>query len=491
MLRLVKSRDSESTAPPQRLPLGWGLKPAAQPGTASANKAVRKELVTAAEEGHLMTIAPTGAGKGRSVIIPTLLSYPGPVIVVDPKGENYAVTARRRREMGQAVYLLDPFRITGQASHSFNVLDQIELHRPDAYDQALAMAELIVPKRPVHDPFWDDNARSLITALLLWVVEDRLPESTNLMEVAHLLHCAELRQELGRMQRSLIEQIRNLASGFTATEPRVMATILTTARTAVTIFIGNSFAYMSEQTDIPLDGVERGDPVSIYLVLPPDRLDSHGRMLRLWIGCLMDRIGRRRHPVKAATLFMLDEAAQLGTLQQLRRAITLMRGYGLRTWTFWQDLSQLQCLYDDWETLYNNTRYIQTFGATTHLLASKLGTLLNLPSDIDPLRLSEKRLILAEAGCAPRVAGRLDYLVDAMFQGRFDDNPFYQPAQPRPRATPQRKRHKHLATERREAALARWDHVADADREPEPEPEREDWWEKSHWARRLEDWSER
>ncbi|MGB1288308.1 MAG: type IV secretory system conjugative DNA transfer family protein, partial [Aggregatilineales bacterium] len=54
-------------------------------------------------DSHLVTIAPTGAGKGRCAIIPNLLRYRGPVVVVDPKGENYAVTARTRREMGQKV----------------------------------------------------------------------------------------------------------------------------------------------------------------------------------------------------------------------------------------------------------------------------------------------------------------------------------------------------------------------------------------------------
>ena len=62
---------------------------------------------------HLMTVAPTGTGKGRSVVIPTLLTYPGAVVVLDPKGENYQVTARARREMGQQVIRLDPFSTCG------------------------------------------------------------------------------------------------------------------------------------------------------------------------------------------------------------------------------------------------------------------------------------------------------------------------------------------------------------------------------------------
>ena len=40
-------------------------------------------------------IAPTGSGKGRDFLIPNLLTYPGPIIALDPKGELSAVCARR------------------------------------------------------------------------------------------------------------------------------------------------------------------------------------------------------------------------------------------------------------------------------------------------------------------------------------------------------------------------------------------------------------
>ena len=40
---------------------------------------------------HQLTIALTGAGKGRSVIIPNLLMWQGSALVVDPKGTNAAV----------------------------------------------------------------------------------------------------------------------------------------------------------------------------------------------------------------------------------------------------------------------------------------------------------------------------------------------------------------------------------------------------------------
>jgi type IV secretion system protein VirD4 len=58
---------------------------------------------------HLLSVAPTRSGKGVSLIIPNLLNYMGSIIVIDPKGENAYLTAKRRRELGQKTYILDPW----------------------------------------------------------------------------------------------------------------------------------------------------------------------------------------------------------------------------------------------------------------------------------------------------------------------------------------------------------------------------------------------
>ena len=68
---------------------------------------------------HSVVIAPSGAGKGIGIVIPTLLDYEGSVLVTDIKGENYAVTAEARRAKGRKVYALDPFRITDRRSLGF------------------------------------------------------------------------------------------------------------------------------------------------------------------------------------------------------------------------------------------------------------------------------------------------------------------------------------------------------------------------------------
>ncbi len=61
------------------------------------------------DDRHVMTIAGSRAGKGRSLIIPNMLMYEGSVLAIDPKGELARITSRARAEMGQRVVVFDPF----------------------------------------------------------------------------------------------------------------------------------------------------------------------------------------------------------------------------------------------------------------------------------------------------------------------------------------------------------------------------------------------
>lgn len=84
---------------------------------------------------------------------------------------------------------------------------------------------------------------------------------------------------------------------------------------------------------------------TVFLVLPPDRLDAYGRWLRLMVAQAITAMARSSLRPPSPVLFLLDELAALGRLEPVERAMGLMAGYGLQLWPILQDLHQLKSTY--------------------------------------------------------------------------------------------------------------------------------------------------
>ena len=383
-------------------------------------------------EGHLMTVAPTGAGKGVSCIIPALLRYQGPVVVVDPKGENYAITARRRREMGQKVVLLDPFKITGEENaDSFNPFDLLDPRDPSFVENAAMLVSLLMTPSSGdvrNGDFWNNMGKLLITALVLHQARELEPDQQNLVKTRDLLGLPmDDLNELGKtFQYSDNDELKRLAGILFNPARETIGGYLAHAQHQMEFLKGSMIEDCLKTSTFSTEEVAAGDPLSIYLVLPPNKLESHGKLLRLWIGLFMSAIMKRRHKTDPATLFIIDEAAQLGTLPQLRQAVTLLRGYGVKVWSFWQDVSQIEHLYPaDWKTLYNNCKVHQFFGLSTFFAAKAAHNITGYHSIDQILGLDESEMILSVAGDVSVIAQKPAYFSDEAFNGLYDENPFY------------------------------------------------------------------
>jgi hypothetical protein len=81
-----------------------------QPGWETATLLAPGAPVCSTPEHHTLIVARTRTGKGTRVIIPTLLRYRGSALVIDPKGENAAITAGIRKEqLKQSIHILNPW----------------------------------------------------------------------------------------------------------------------------------------------------------------------------------------------------------------------------------------------------------------------------------------------------------------------------------------------------------------------------------------------
>lgn len=380
---------------------------------------------------HLMTCAPTGTGKGRCCAIPALLTYPGSVVCVDIKGELYATTSRRRREMGQQVFKLDPFELIDDHSDSLNPLDALSLPNAERDTDCQTLASLLAHgKRFTRDPFWDTSACGLISGCLSHI--SLLPEERErtLNKLRDLLNNDDVTFNLAVLLDTVGKKLprmayQEIASFLQQPERETRPSTLATAQAYLKTFNSDRVAKSLGPSTISLADFAAGKAMTIYVVIPPDRLESHSALLNLWFGTFLRAIFSRHRAPALRTLLLIDEAAQLGSFSMLQTAVTLCRTYGVRVWTFWQDLQQLQSCYPTgWKTLVNNTGCIQVFGMTNRQMAADWADIVDCKAD-DLLALAPDEQLLRLGRIVHRRTGRLDYLIDRDLKKLADENRFY------------------------------------------------------------------
>ena len=420
--------------PARSLYLGWkGVPPRPAPGFHTSNlvaEPVTGQLDPLLYEGdgHLMTIAPTGAGKGVSVIIPNLLTYPGSVIAIDIKGELSQVTARRRREMGQRVVILDPFGLVTDKTDALNPFDLFRLPGADPESDAEMLAtQFAVDHSFSTDRYWDDTGRGLTAGLIAHLATSQPASERNPSALRRLLYMDDLDYHLAVLldkKEALNPLARDeFVAYLSAPSDKTRPCIRTTACTYMKCLGSTVVAKSLEKSTFELESLMAGDPITIYLVIPPEKLESHRAVLRAWVATLLSTVLRRKKLPHLRTLFLVDEAAQLGAMPLLRTAMTLLRGYGLQCWTFWQDLGQLRQLYpNDWTTMVSNSAAMQIFGLPKHGTARTawMEVLGEESRDLTRIPAGEMAVSFADTGIGRH--RRANYLTDAAFAGLFDAN---------------------------------------------------------------------
>lgn len=340
-------------------------------------------------EGHLITVAPTRSGKGIGGVVPNLLSYPGSVVVTDPKGENYAVTARYREEvLGQEVIALDPLNQLGAyglrpSVNAFNPMDLIRPDGDDALECASLLADMLVlpsGRKGKEESFWDEEAKALLSGLILYVAvrdpfEAKKEEPAYLgrtfLEVRRLLTLP--RDHFKSFMETLLES-KDLAGGLVARaaarhlqkDGKERSGVVSTAQSHTHFLDSPRMSGVLDHSSFELSALKT-DRLTLYLVLPAHYLDTYARWLRLTVACALHEMARTPGKPANRVLLLLDEFANLGRMDPVIRAVSLLAGYGLSIWMFLQDLSQLKGTYPEkWGTFLANADVLQAFGTNDH-----------------------------------------------------------------------------------------------------------------------------
>lgn len=331
---------------------------------------------------HLLTVAPTRAGKGQCAIIPNLLMYEGSALVIDPKGENAQWTAAVRHREGQAVHIVDPWNITG-GDHAarINPLDMLKPGDPDLVSDIALLADALVPQRQgENDPFFTNQARAFVSAFILYLVLSKEEDGTRtlgrLRDILSLPVIAEgetadpdddtfdgILLRMFQLDGANGAAAKSAASRIVAMPEKTRASVLSSAHEATAWLDSPAIRNNLSATDVDFDQFKK-TTMTVYLVLPVDRLTTFGPWLRIHIAMALQRIVRDPTKPEKPVLFILDEFAAVGRLKIIEDAFAIMAGAGVQLWAIVQDFSQLKGLYaNTWQTFIANAGVIQYFGS--------------------------------------------------------------------------------------------------------------------------------
>lgn len=404
---------------------------------------------------HMLTIASTRAGKGASAIIPNLILWRGSAIVIDPKGTNAKVTAKRRKKFGD-VHVIDPFAETGEDAMgfaaSFNPLQGLNPDAPDIRERVYSIADaLVVPDPEAREKHWDDGARTVIAGLIGHLVSSPVYEKPTLSMIRAFLTQSPKEQEELWVDMMLNEGAGGLPKDCASRvlrgiETNEIASILSNANKHTEWLSSPAMKNVLNESTFDFATMKE-KPTSIYLVLPPKQLVNHNRFLRLFINVALNEMtegGRSKVPV----LCIMDEFLSLGKMEEVEKGFGLLAGYNLIMWPFIQDLSSLKKLYGEGASAFlNNCRAVQVFGVsdpeTTGYVSERLGERsldgvmdtekrqrrnvnLRMKSEValDISTYSDRQYVL-RAGLAPLLLEKEYYYNSSKFKGLYEKDPDY------------------------------------------------------------------
>ncbi|HVB77846.1 MAG TPA: type IV secretory system conjugative DNA transfer family protein [Candidatus Nitrosotalea sp.] len=320
-----------------------------------------RHLLQTPAEDNLLLLGVQRSGKTSSVIVPTLLCWSGAVVATSTKEELVRLTARSRRRRG-AVHVFAPL----DPESSWITAEGAERARwnplSTATDVSLA-AELAshftAAERSRALDHWHLAAANLLTALITLEAS----RGGDMRSVLGLLMRLSSPQYAALALGTQDETVRDLLLAHAQTPEREAASIASTARSCLSLWVDSRVALATSA------GEERLDLDSLlalggtlYLVAPAEEAERCRPLFSALLHTLLRTAtarARRLGGVLAPRLLVaLDEAANFARVPRLSGYASSGPGQGIQLLLGFHDLAQIELVYgrEAARTIWNNCR---------------------------------------------------------------------------------------------------------------------------------------
>jgi type IV secretion system protein VirD4 len=328
---------------------------------------------------HILLFAPTGSGKGVGFVIPNLLFWNESVIVHDIKLENYEFTSGwRKNHMRQKVFLWNPADPDG-ISHCYNPMDWISKKPGQMVDDVQKICNFLLPEQE----FWQNEARALLTGIMLYLVADPNKPAT-LGEVVRTLRNDDVVYNLAVVLDTMGKIIHpvsymNIAS-YLQKPDKERGSVTSTANSSLELWSNPLIDTTTATSDFNLHKFKT-EPHTAYIGLTPDNITRLKPLMSMFYQqCAAFFTAKMPQPhEKFGVLMLMDEFPTLGKMEQFQAGIAYFRGYKVRLFLIIQDTEQLKGIYEEsgMNSFLSNSTFRITFSAnnmeTANLISQLLG----------------------------------------------------------------------------------------------------------------------
>ena len=338
-------------------------------------------------EGSAITVAPPRAGKGATIALnllsPGYRGFDGSTVTIDPRGELWCVAARRRREMGRRVLLLDPFGVTKGHRKRFPACHLPDVrtatYNPLAFirdDEGLAVRDinvlldaLLTPPRPgAHDNsrHFYESARAIVAGYMAWVRFKEPPKKRSLKTLHKMLSASpEAREGFAAAFR----KEEPFAGGLSRIAVERQAQVGKEEGGSNFTTVANQLAFLNYPELVANTAASSFDPMmlaegdtDLFVVAPEETIEHVKGWLRLWVAIPNAVAGIE--PLKRDLLIVIDEMPRIGFLKPVMDGYTMAAGKGVHFWCFAQSISALDSSWgkEHRKTLLHLAELVQVLG---------------------------------------------------------------------------------------------------------------------------------
>ena len=300
---------------------------------------------------HGLVFAGSGSYKTVSACVPTLLTYRGPTVTLDPSSELAPMLTPARIAMGRRVICIDPASRDG----AFNALDWLNPASPLIDGDIRAVVDWICGEKPASTSntpnagkaFFEGRGKAMVEALLSDIVFDPdLPDSKrNLVTLAARLALPEeaMRKELARIHEdSHSHRARHMAGQLMHLVAETFSGVYGNMSEQTEWLANPGYAALVSGNGFRTADLVAGD-VDLFINIPMKVLEATPALARVVVGALLNAVYEADGRLPGGrVVFLLDEVARLGFMSSLARARDAGRKYGITLVMLYQSEGQLR-----------------------------------------------------------------------------------------------------------------------------------------------------